>query len=353
MRGGGEHFATTPADLVEKAELTWDTTVATLGLTPDMLFDTELVILINHQGERVAGAVDLAYVQDDQLYILDWKTGTYVDKPEYQVQLVAYSMASALITRYGVFEVDNPEAKAVLDHGMIGDPALPNQPGASFQWGDRTITIGSHGILVRTAVDDNQDVRSQEAQCWQVNYDPQLREFCYLMLRQKMYMEAEEIDKRLKRGITRLQGPVQEATRPQQASRASVERAPAQPPQLSNAPTQPTVGADESNEPFGKTPEVATTVTPQPDIAPQPAQVKTPQGNNAPEQANATHGDNKQVVGSRELRLAQQWGTRFKWDDATVKAFAEEISKNRGTSVSAQAEAFNRNVQVRGGVKVG
>ncbi len=208
--------------LKEKARVTWEETVKTLNLQPEEIFDVEAVILINHAGERIAGAADMLVLRNDELIIMDWKTGKSVAKAEYQAQLMSYSMASELLTRHGIIEVDNPEARAMVERNAVfDDNELPTKGTATFEFEGRTIRMADYGVLVRTAVDATQDEQDQSPQFWRVNYDPRLRQFVYNMVLMHCAMRDGEIQTRMQRGIERIRSldakQVKQVAQPQQA----------------------------------------------------------------------------------------------------------------------------------------
>lgn len=362
--------------LVEKAWLTWDATVKLLDIKPENLFDAELVVLINHNGERIAGAVDLAIIKDDKLIILDWKTGKSI-RSEYQAQLVSYSLASTLITRYGALEIDNPEAKALNRADVNNDYELPNEPEATFVHNGRTITLAPFGILVRTAVDASQDEESQEAQFWKVNYDPQLREFAYRMIQFHTQMEEGKINTRLQRGLVRLHsldvGKSATITEDHTASKLEDERVVEQragvavdePIQkvspvedLDEEPFGPTIAEQQSASVANSERTQASTVTKpvdssrvthsnaRPDAAKESYKAKqdTPQPEN---KTQVTPAPAKGGVGSAaKFRLVATYAQRYGWTDAQKAAFEERLAQAEGAvSVSALAASFNQGLQ--------
>jgi hypothetical protein len=371
-----------------------------LDIRPENLFDAELVVLINHNGERIAGAVDLAIIKDDKLIILDWKTGKSI-RSEYQAQLVSYSLASTLITRYGALAIDNPEAKALNRADVNNDYELPNEPTATFQHNGRTITLAPFGILVRTAVDPTQDEESQEAQFWKVNYDPQLREFAYRMIQFHTQMEEGKINTRLQRGLVRLhsldvgtptvttedEAPtvLQEEIEQPEVAPVSSEPEPmrlALPPQWERSEptpaTQPAVVASTDDDPFGPTIEEQASMSTQTNSpAPQetnstpsretkaaepPAQTSNrsdrakesyaPTSDTNASQPSlsakgATPASAKGGVGpATKFRLVASYAQRYGWSDAQKAAFEARLAQEEGAvSVSALAASFNQGLQ--------
>lgn len=319
-------------DLKDKARVTWDSAIETLGITPESLFDVELVILINHDGERIAGAVDMAFIRNDELVILDWKTGKTVDKAEYQAQLVSYSMASTLLTRHGIFEIDNPEARRVRETGVLLED-LPTTAPATFQWGDRKIKMADYGILARTAVDPTQDESDQSPQFWRVNYDPLLREFAYRMVQMHSEMRDREIDKRLRRGIVRIRG-IDDAPR----RKAQVQAAPTV--QTSQAPTP--AQAERAPE-IQQAPPAPQAQAPEPQ-APEPqAQLAKTQAPTSQAPENKSVATPAPVASPKLNRLVETYGTRFGWtDDDKQRFIAFYLANQEGVStVGAVAAKWN------------
>jgi len=97
-------------DLIERARVTWETTVATLNFEAENIVAVEPVIIVNHSNEGIAGAADLILLLNDEIVIVDWKTAKKMtSRADYAIQVATYSLASRILCEDGDIFVSHPD----------------------------------------------------------------------------------------------------------------------------------------------------------------------------------------------------------------------------------------------------
>jgi hypothetical protein len=97
-------------DLIDRAKVTWETTVDRLGFEASHIIAIEPVIIVNHHGEEIAGAADMILLLNDEVVIVDWKTSRKVtSRADYAIQVSTYSLASRILCEDGDITVSHPE----------------------------------------------------------------------------------------------------------------------------------------------------------------------------------------------------------------------------------------------------
>ncbi len=206
------------ADLIERARVTWETTIDRLGFTASQIVAIEPVIVVNHQGEEIAGAADMILLIDGELVIVDWKTSRKItSRADYAIQVATYSLASRILCEDGDITIAHPEITSkqqkqdsqdaitrLLVDGQIEDavelakelqeseaaqeysPSMARLPDGSVY------PMAQYAALVRVDSVDN------EAQVYKVDVSGQIREFVLRLLHTNSVVDDAKLSTRIK-----------------------------------------------------------------------------------------------------------------------------------------------------------
>jgi len=205
-------------DLIERARVTWETTVDRLGFNASQIIAIEPVIVVNHQGEEIAGAADMILLLDDEVVIVDWKTSRKVtSRADYAIQVSTYSLASRILCEDGDIVISHPEILSrqqkqdsqdtitrLLVEGELEDAielakelqeseaAQEHSPSMATLADGSVYPMAQYAVLVRV------DSLENEAQVYKVDVSGQIREFVLRLLHANSVVTDAKLSTRIK-----------------------------------------------------------------------------------------------------------------------------------------------------------
>jgi len=205
-------------DLIERAKVTWETTVERLSFEAQHIIAIEPVIIVNHHGEEIAGAADMILLLNDEMVIVDWKTSRKVtSRADYAIQVSTYSLASRILCEDGDIVVSHPEilsrqqkqdaqdeitrllvAGEIEDAVEIAKELQENESTESESQSTATLIDGSiypmapYAVLVRVDSIDN------PAEVYKVDISGSIREFVLRLLHTNAVVSEAKLSTRIR-----------------------------------------------------------------------------------------------------------------------------------------------------------
>jgi hypothetical protein len=211
-------FVNIDDDLIERARITWISTVSKLKFRACDILAVEPIIIVNHSGEKIAGAADLVLLLNGEIVIVDWKTSRKMtSRADYAIQVATYSLASRILCDDGDIVVSHPdvisrqqrqqaqdEMTRLLVAGEIDEAveiANEIQENLSLSPVDRSVATlpdGSVYPMAKYAVLVRVDSVAEATQAYRVDISGSIREFVLRLLRANEVVTEAKLPNRVR-----------------------------------------------------------------------------------------------------------------------------------------------------------